>query len=78
MNQTTHTLALPGHVLSDLSIQSAGRRARDASDLSDFASLDIKANSRGMALNLFSEIRQRMTCLFFIYRTIRYDHFTIP
>ena len=32
-----------GDVLSDLSIQSAGRRARDASDLSNFASLDIKA-----------------------------------
>ena len=29
--------------MSDLSIQSAGRRARDASDLCDFASLNIKA-----------------------------------
>ena len=39
----TPSLALPGDVLSDLSIQSAGRRARDAGDSSDFASLDIKA-----------------------------------
>ena len=43
MNQTTHMLALPGDALSDLNIQSAGPWARDASDLSDFASLDIKA-----------------------------------
>ena len=36
-------LAFLGDVLSDLSIQSVGRWARDAGDLSDFASLDIKA-----------------------------------
>ncbi len=35
--------ALLGDVLSDLRIQSVGRWTRDAGDLSDFASLDIKA-----------------------------------
>ena len=55
-----------------LFFDSDGVRARDTGDLSGLASLDIKANSCRVALNIFSEIRERMAYLFFTFITTPY------